>query len=303
MPGVRCWRAARKSPSLTGNVSVATRASCRRRRVLRPRWRPDAVPLGPEIVATREAETPPPDYDIAVVAEPQPLQREEVRVLARSIVVAVGAGQEKKNVTYDKGTVFNARSELCNPLPDAFEAEDGDSQFNRLKAGAGDGRAAARARLRPPATELRLGDARGEEDQDARRARRRADRDHGRQLPRGPRPLGGPPSPGVVLGVRQPRHPVQAGPRPGARARPHELERAAPPHDRQRLAGQECCRPGRPLRRCVCRAPARPRRSSFHEPHGAHPADTDPEWIGRCAAAITEGMASALPGGRRAPPT
>lgn len=68
-----------------------------------------------------------------VVLEPEPLEREDVRTLNRAITVLVGPGQEKKQVTYEAGTVFDARSELCTALPDAFEAEDSDVQFTRTR--------------------------------------------------------------------------------------------------------------------------------------------------------------------------
>ena len=56
---------------------------------------------------------------------------EDVRTLNRAITVLVGPGQEKKQVTYQAGTVFDARSELCGVLPDAFEAADSHIQFTK----------------------------------------------------------------------------------------------------------------------------------------------------------------------------
>jgi hypothetical protein len=70
---------------------------------------------------------------VLLVHEPEPLVAEDVRTLTRQITVLVGAGQEKKQVTYEKGTVFDARSELCTALPDAFEAADSHIQFTRAK--------------------------------------------------------------------------------------------------------------------------------------------------------------------------
>lgn len=86
------------------------------------------------IVERAEADRPPvPEHDVIVVLEPEPLEREDVRTLNRAITVLVGPGQEKKQVTYEAGTVFDARSELCTALPDAFEAEDSDVQFTRTR--------------------------------------------------------------------------------------------------------------------------------------------------------------------------
>jgi hypothetical protein len=95
--------------------------------------RPNAFQV---IVERNEAVRPPvPDHDALVVLEPAPLQREDVRTLNRAVTVLVGPGQEKKLVTYDKGTVFDARSELCGVLPDAFEPEDSHIQFTRAAKG------------------------------------------------------------------------------------------------------------------------------------------------------------------------
>jgi hypothetical protein len=93
--------------------------------------RPNAFQV---IVERNEADRPPvPEHDALVVLEPAPLQREDVRTLNRAVTVLVGPGQEKKLVTYDKGTVFDARSELCGVLPSAFEAADSDIQFTKPK--------------------------------------------------------------------------------------------------------------------------------------------------------------------------
>jgi hypothetical protein len=82
------------------------------------------------VVERSDAERPaPPDHDAIVVHKPEPLEREDVRVLARAISVLVGSGQDKELVTYERGTVFNARSELCSVAPDAFEPDD--TQFTR----------------------------------------------------------------------------------------------------------------------------------------------------------------------------
>jgi hypothetical protein len=84
------------------------------------------------LVERAEADRPPePEHDVIVVLEPVPLQREDVRTLNRAVRVLVGPGQEKKLVSYDKGTVSDARSELCTALPDAFDAEDSQIQFTR----------------------------------------------------------------------------------------------------------------------------------------------------------------------------
>ena len=83
------------------------------------------------IVERHEAEQAPAEHDVVLVHEPEPLEREDVRVLARAITVAVGPGQQKKLVQYEAGTVFNARSELCSALPDAFEDADSDIQFTK----------------------------------------------------------------------------------------------------------------------------------------------------------------------------
>ena len=84
------------------------------------------------LVERNDADRPPvPAHDALVVLEPVPLQREDVRTLNRAVTLLVGPGQEKKQVTYEAGTVFDARSELCGVLPDAFEAEDSPIQFTR----------------------------------------------------------------------------------------------------------------------------------------------------------------------------
>ena len=84
------------------------------------------------VVERAEADRPPvPDHDVIVVHEPEPLIAEDVRTLNRQITVLVGPGQEKKQVTYQAGTVFDARSELCGVLPDAFEAADSHIQFTK----------------------------------------------------------------------------------------------------------------------------------------------------------------------------
>jgi hypothetical protein len=74
-----------------------------------------------------------PEHDVQVVLEPVPLEREDVRTLNRSVTVLIGPGQEKKQVTYEAGTVFNARSELCAALPDAFETVDSPIQHTRRR--------------------------------------------------------------------------------------------------------------------------------------------------------------------------
>ena len=86
------------------------------------------------LVERNEADRPPvPEHDALVVLEPVPLQREDVRTLNRAVTLLVGPGQEKKQRTYQAGTVFDARSELCGVLPDAFEEEDSDIQFTKAK--------------------------------------------------------------------------------------------------------------------------------------------------------------------------
>ena len=84
------------------------------------------------VVERNEADRPPVvDHDAVVVHQPVPLEREDVRVLNRAITVLVGAGGNKELVTYERGTVFNSRSELCSVVPDAFEADD--TQFTKGK--------------------------------------------------------------------------------------------------------------------------------------------------------------------------
>jgi hypothetical protein len=86
------------------------------------------------LVERNEADRPPvPEHDALVVLEPVLLEREDVRTLNREVAVLVGPGQEKKQVTYQAGTVFDARSELCGVLPDAFEPEDSHIQFTKPK--------------------------------------------------------------------------------------------------------------------------------------------------------------------------
>jgi hypothetical protein len=91
----------------------------------------DDVPAGErptvagQLLEKQQAQVPPVEYEVALVLEPQPLEREDVRVLARAVTVAYGPGRDKKLVEYEKGTVFNARSELVTAIPSAFEAVDG----------------------------------------------------------------------------------------------------------------------------------------------------------------------------------
>jgi hypothetical protein len=86
-----------------------------------------------EIVRRHEAENPPgPQVDVFLVDEPRPLEREDVIVLTRPVLVGWGHGT-KGTTTFEKGAVFGARSELAAALPDdAYEAEPG-VQFTRLK--------------------------------------------------------------------------------------------------------------------------------------------------------------------------
>src|SRR3954447_12686141 len=65
---------------------------------------------------------------------PVPLEVEDVIQLTRSVVVRAGYVEEQKLATYDKGTIFTARSEVAGLLPDdAFE--NTEIQFTRAAKG------------------------------------------------------------------------------------------------------------------------------------------------------------------------
>jgi hypothetical protein len=87
-----------------------------------------------QLVERHQAEHPPgPSVDVFLVAESRPLEREDVIVLTQSLSVGWGQGGSKGNATYDKGTVFGARSEIAAALPDdTYQAEPG-VQFTKPK--------------------------------------------------------------------------------------------------------------------------------------------------------------------------
>jgi hypothetical protein len=89
-----------------------------------------------EVVERTQAEQPPgPQVDVFLVHEPMPLEREDVIVLTQSVSVGWGHGGAMGNATYDKGTVFGARSEIAEKLPaDTYQAEPG-VQFTKAKRG------------------------------------------------------------------------------------------------------------------------------------------------------------------------
>jgi hypothetical protein len=98
---------------------------------------PDGTPLAEQpnmfaqLVERADAERGPAEYEIVLVHEPQPLEREDTLVLKRAVTVGIGAGKDKRVTTFEKGAVFNARSEFAASLPDAFEP--GGPQFTRVK--------------------------------------------------------------------------------------------------------------------------------------------------------------------------
>ena len=77
------------------------------------------------VVQRHDAERGAVERDVTVVHKPEPLEREDVRVLNRAITVAVGSGKQQELVQYERGSVFGARSELCTALPAAFEDPEG----------------------------------------------------------------------------------------------------------------------------------------------------------------------------------
>jgi hypothetical protein len=84
------------------------------------------------VVERNDADRPPVvEHDAVVVHRPEPLEREDVRVLNRAITVLAGAGGDKELIQYEVGTVFNARSELCTVVPDAFEDPAPGFQFTK----------------------------------------------------------------------------------------------------------------------------------------------------------------------------
>ena len=84
------------------------------------------------VVERNDAARPPVvEHDAIVMHKPEPLERQDVRVLAKAITVLVGAGGEKEAIQYEKGTIFNARSELCAAAPDAFEDAEPGVQFTK----------------------------------------------------------------------------------------------------------------------------------------------------------------------------
>lgn len=67
---------------------------------------------------------PPPDADVAVLAEPEEYRDLDIAKLRRDLRVAVGttvAGGAGRVVTFKRGARFLADSELVRALPDAFE--------------------------------------------------------------------------------------------------------------------------------------------------------------------------------------
>jgi len=83
-----------------------------------------------QVVERAAAERGAVERDVTVVHKPEPLEREDVRVLNRAITVAVGSGKQQELVQYERGSVFGARSELCTALPAAFEDPEG-VQFSK----------------------------------------------------------------------------------------------------------------------------------------------------------------------------
>jgi hypothetical protein len=78
------------------------------------------------IVERHDAEQPPPEHEFQLSGPlPVPLEREDVIQLTRSVTVRAGYVEDLKIQTFEKGTVFNARSEIVSLLPgDAFERSD-----------------------------------------------------------------------------------------------------------------------------------------------------------------------------------
>jgi hypothetical protein len=86
------------------------------------------------IAERADAERPPQEHEIQLSGPvPQALEREDVIQLTRSVAIRAGHVAEREIVTFDKGTVFAARSEIAEKLPDdAYKAEPG-VQFTRPK--------------------------------------------------------------------------------------------------------------------------------------------------------------------------
>jgi hypothetical protein len=85
------------------------------------------------IVARHDAEQPPPEFEVTLSGPlPQPLEREEVIQLTRSVVVRAGLVDDSKVHRFEKDDVFPAACELVSLLPDdAYEA--GNTQFTKAK--------------------------------------------------------------------------------------------------------------------------------------------------------------------------
>jgi hypothetical protein len=94
--------------------------------------RPSAIGLH---IERREAARPPDDFEISLPGGvPQALEREDTIQLTRAVTVRAGRSGNREIVSFQKGDVFNARSDLAQALPDdAYEATP-DNQFTRPRA-------------------------------------------------------------------------------------------------------------------------------------------------------------------------
>jgi len=85
------------------------------------------------VVARADAERVPVEFELTLSGPlPTPLEREDVVQLTRAVCVRAGLVDEQRIATFDKGTVFPARSEIAALLPDDA-AERSDLQFTRPK--------------------------------------------------------------------------------------------------------------------------------------------------------------------------
>ena len=84
-----------------------------------------------QVVERNEVEQPAPEFEISLTGPvPQALEPERTITLTRDVTVRAGLVADREVVTFDKGSVFSATSELAERLTDdAFEPSS--VQFTR----------------------------------------------------------------------------------------------------------------------------------------------------------------------------